>query len=67
MNILRMEKQHKKVLKKIFVSLYYLLAGALASLIILLPFTAKYWGILKFSEGMGGITGLLRIKYHEYK
>jgi hypothetical protein len=37
--------------------------------LVLLPFPGykKYWGILKISEGFGGINGLLGRRYNEYK
>jgi succinoglycan biosynthesis protein ExoM len=64
---LKIEKQYLKLFKKIFVSLIYLIAGISAFVIIPIPIRRKYWGMLKFSEGIGGIAGLFSINYNEYK
>lgn len=65
--ILMLEQQYFQALKKGIVSIVYLIAGLPG--LLLLPFNVKnkYWGILKLAEGLGGISGLLSIKYHEYK
>lgn len=65
--ILRIEKQYWKLLKKLVVSLIYLVSGAGSCVIIIIPVTFRYWGVLKFAEGMGGITGFFKIDYHEYR
>lgn len=65
--IMILEKQYLQLLKKAFVSLAYLFLGIPG--LLLLPFRGKnkYWGILKVSEGWGGLAGLFSVKYHEYK
>ena len=65
--IMMLEKQHAQLVKKAIVSLAYLFMGIPG--LFLLPFKGKnkYWGILKVSEGWGGLAGLFSVKYHEYK
>lgn len=65
--IMMLEKQYVQVLKKATVSVVYLFLGIPG--LALLPFRGKnrYWGILKVTEGWGGLAGLFSIKYHEYK
>jgi len=64
--ILKLEKQYFKLLKKLVISIFYLASGIIG-LIILFPFKERYWGILKMSEGVGAIAGLMSIRYKEYK
>ena len=65
--ILMLEKQYVQALRKGIVSVVYLIAGLPGLLYLPFNIKNKYWGILKFTEGLGGISGLLSIKYHEYK
>jgi len=65
--VLKLEKEYMKIFKKIVVSVIYIIAGLLTSFIALLPFKKRYWGILKLSEGIGGINGLFNLFYLEYK
>jgi len=66
--IQKIEKKYAELIKKLFISIYYTILGGMASLFCLL-FTNRfrYWGILKITEGVGGIVGLLNGKYREYK
>jgi succinoglycan biosynthesis protein ExoM len=65
--ILILEKQYLQATKKAITSVAYLFMGFAG--LLYLPFNTKnkYWGILRISEGIGGLSGLFSIKYHEYK
>lgn len=65
--ILKVEKQYFKLLKKTMISFLYVLVGILTSVLIVLPIKKRYWGVLKISEGLGGIAGLGNKIYNEYK
>ncbi|MDD3319932.1 MAG: glycosyltransferase family 2 protein [Paludibacter sp.] len=65
--ILKVENQSLKLVKKTIVSLIYILIGFLGIIFMLLPIKKRYWGILKLSEGLGGISGLGNKIYSEYK
>lgn len=67
MYVLKLEKKYLQILKKILVSLIYVIVGICATIILILPIKKKYWGIIKFYEGIGGLTGLLNIVTKEYK
>ncbi len=64
--ILKLERKFYQLLQKTLVSGVYLILGLLASLLTFFPVRWKYWGILKISEGIGGIAGLFSILFHEY-
>lgn len=64
--ILKLEKNYLGLLKKIIISIAYLLSGGMALVVIPFPFRWKYWGIIKISESMGGFAGLFGIQFHEY-
>lgn len=64
--ILKLEKNHFGLLKKIFTSIVYLLCGIMSLVLIPFPLRWKYWGILKISESIGGFAGLFSIQLHEY-
>jgi succinoglycan biosynthesis protein ExoM len=66
-NILKFEKEYIKLTKKTLLSFLYLLVGVCAIFIIPIPIKRRYYGLLKFSEGLGGIAALLNIRHHEYK
>ena len=66
-SILKMENEHLKLIKKTLISLLYLFLGCCALILVILPLKKKYWGILKLSEGIGGISGLVNSPYQEYK
>lgn len=65
--ILKIEKEYLKLVKKILTSLVYIIAGICTLVIILIPVRRKFWGLLKLSEGVGGIAGSFSLKYYEYK
>ena len=64
--ILKIEKLYVKLIKKLMISMYFIFSGII-SLIIFLPFTFRYWGILKIAEGLGGLAGFFNIRFKEYK
>lgn len=64
--ILKLEKQYFKIGKKVVVSVFNLLIGAGAFLVILIPINKRLWGILKISEGIGGIAGLTNFRSDGY-
>jgi succinoglycan biosynthesis protein ExoM len=65
--VLKLGKEYPKLLKKILVSFVYIFLGFVALILILLPVKRKYWGILKLTEGIGGLAGVGNILYNEYK
>jgi len=65
--ILTVEKLRFKVVKKALVSILYIGIGLISLPLILLPLKRRYWGLFKMAEGFGGISGLLAIRYNEYK
>ena len=64
--IQKIEKNFFQLLKKIVISVIYLISGILSFLIMPLPFRWRYWGLLKVSESIGGFAGLFSILFHEY-
>ena len=64
--ILRIEKNYRELIKKMAISIFYVLIGSIG--LILLPFHCKkrYFGILKLSEGCGGLAGIISLRYNEY-
>lgn len=67
MFILKLEKDYLRIANKVLISFLYILAGILSSVFVLFPTKFKYWGILKLSDGIGALAGLLNIHYKEYK
>jgi succinoglycan biosynthesis protein ExoM len=65
--ILKLEKEYRELSKKLLASLFYVICGLLALVLVPLPLRKKYWGPLKISEGVGAIAGSLNMKYNEYK
>jgi succinoglycan biosynthesis protein ExoM len=65
--VLKLEKRNLRMLKKILTSFIYIIIGTCASIMMIVPIKKKYWGILKVSGGIGGLTGLFSIKYKDYK
>jgi succinoglycan biosynthesis protein ExoM len=59
---LKLEKQFLKLSIKMALSIIYIISGTLAIILILFPIKRKLWGILKISEGIGGISGLINIR-----
>lgn len=64
--MLKLEKQYPKVLKKALVSIFYIVLGVCACVLVVLPIEKRYWGPLKIAEGMGGFSGLINFSYSEY-
>jgi hypothetical protein len=64
--ILKLEKEYVRIIKKILTSVINIIAGFIG-IILLWPFTVRYWGYLKISEGFGAFVGLINIRYEEYK
>ena len=65
--LLKLEKRYLKLSKKIIVSFIYVIFGFCALFLMLIPIKLKYWGILKLSEGIGGLSGLIGNLYNEYE
>lgn len=65
--VLKLGKIYLLILKKILISLIYIFAGICATFIIIIPIKKRYWGILKLTEGIGGLAGFFSILYNEYK
>jgi succinoglycan biosynthesis protein ExoM len=65
--ILKIEKEYLKLSKKVAISFINILAGFFSLVIIPIPIRKRYWGLLKLSEGMGGLAGFFSIRYGEYK
>jgi glycosyltransferase involved in cell wall biosynthesis len=65
--ILKIEKKFNKIVKKLLISFLYVIIGFGGLVLMPFPLNKKYWGLLKISEGFGGINGLLGIRYDEYK
>lgn len=55
------------LIKKIIVSLMYITLGCIMMIIIFVPIKIRYWGIVRFYEGIGGLSGLLNIIPKVYK
>jgi hypothetical protein len=41
--------------------------GFAGIILLIFPIELRYWGILKLTEGIGGLTGIFSILYKEYK
>ena len=65
--ILKLEKEYLRLMKKILVSLIYIITGIGAIILLILPIKKRYWGILTLTEGIGGLAGFFSILYNEYK
>lgn len=65
--VLKLEKQWLAVIKKMCVSVIYMISGFFGLLLLLLPVKTKYWGLLKLTEGVGGLSGVFNMMYKEYK
>lgn len=64
---LKLEKKYNLLTKKIIVSLTYIITGIIMMIFIIMPTKKKYWGIIKFYEGIGGFAGFFGIIHKEYK
>jgi len=65
--IMNLEKKYFKILQKTLINMAYILIGICALIVLPLPIKKKYWGILKITEGVGGLTGFFNTLYQEYK
>lgn len=65
--ILKIEKKYLAILKKSIISLAYIILGILLIPLLLLKSKFKYTGLVKIAEGLGGISGLINLRYREYK
>lgn len=64
--IRKLEKDYKGILRKTLGSFFYIISGIGALIMLMFPVTKKYWGLIKLSEGIGGLAGLFNFKYYEY-
>ena len=64
--ILKLEKKYFLLLKKTLISFMYIISGLCSIIIILIPIKRRFWSLLKLAEGLGGIAGLISLKYNEY-
>ena len=64
--IRKLEKDYLGIFRKILGSFFYIISGIIALIMLLFPITEKYWGIIKLSEGIGGLAGLFNFKCYEY-
>ncbi len=64
--ILKLEKEILRLVKKVIVSLIYLLVGTLSMPLIFFPIKNRYWGLLKICNSFGGFAGLFNKRYKEY-
>lgn len=55
------------ILRRVIVSFLHIIEGVLYLPLILFPIKKKFISPLKFAEGVGGIVGVLGLKYNEYK
>jgi len=60
------QKNYKVLLKKLLVSILYIIIGVLTLPLILIPFSYQYWGLLKLMDGIGGIYGMMGKTFKEY-
>jgi len=65
--ILNLENEYFNIVQKIISNFFYIIFGIFALIIILFPIKKKYWGVLKITEGVGGLIGFFNIIYEEYK
>jgi len=65
--ILNLEKEYLKIFRKTLTNIVYIFIGICSLIIIPFPVKKKYWGILKITEGFGGLIGLFNGRYKEYK
>ena len=65
--IMNLEKKYFKLLEKTLVNIAYILIGICALVVLPLPIKRKYWGILKITEGFGGLSGFFNTLYQEYR
>jgi hypothetical protein len=64
--IRKLEKDYLGIFRKTLGSFFYIVSGIFALIMLMFPVTKKYWGLIKISEGIGGLAGLFNLKYYEY-
>jgi len=64
--ILKLRKSYTMLIRKFFISIFYLVLGICS--LVFLPFSGKhkYLGLIKISEALGGFAGMMNIRYKEY-
>lgn len=65
--LLKLEKEYFQIAIKFLISFLYIFVGVLSSIFVLFRTKYKYYGLLKISEGIGGLAGIFNLQYHEYK
>ena len=66
MSTMILEKCHKKIFIKLIVSFINLPLGFFCLIGLPFKFKYRYFGLLRIAEGLGGIAGLMNIKFHAY-
>ncbi|MEO9892800.1 glycosyltransferase family 2 protein [Aurantibacter sp.] len=64
--MLKLQNNVKLLVKKVGVSMFYLLTGLLALPFSLIPFKNRFWGILAISDSLGALSGMINLRYNEY-
>ncbi|MRI02602.1 glycosyltransferase [Kriegella sp. EG-1] len=64
--MLKLQNNFQQLIKKVAVSLFYLLTGIVALPFTLIPFKNRFWGILAISDSLGALSGMLNLRYNEY-
>jgi len=65
--MLKLEHKYLLLIKKILVSIVYIIFGSATLFIALSNYKKKYWCFLKIAEGLGGLSGAFSLGYSEYK
>lgn len=55
------------ILRRVIISFLHIIEGVLYLPLIFFPIKKRFISPLKFAEGVGGIVGVLGLKYNEYK
>lgn len=64
--ILKLKKDYFGLAKKFVASNCYLIIGLFTLPTAIIPFKQRYWSVLKIFEGLGGLAGMLNIRFKEY-
>jgi succinoglycan biosynthesis protein ExoM len=64
---LKLGRKYFPLIKKTMVSVFYIVSGIVMMILVAAPIKIRYWGIIKFYEGIGGLSGLFNIIKKEYK
>ncbi len=59
--VMKIEKKYFALFIKFVICIVYLFFGLLALFALLLPIKRKLWGLIKISESIGGIVGIIRV------